>query len=87
MCRIAEKLNIQNYVYSKEHYVNNICTKCLDLQIKLNVQNSVNSTENCAHQMYGMFGLAEKLIIQNCINSTGNSVHYICTEFLDLQKN
>ena len=30
---------------------------------KLNVQNSVNLMGNCAHQLYGIFGFAEKLNI------------------------
>ena len=54
---------------------------------KLNVQNSVNSTGNCLHQVYGMFGFAKILNTQNFINSPGNSVQYICKECLDLQKN
>ena len=29
---------------------------------KLNVQNSINSTENSVHYTYGMFGFEEKLI-------------------------
>ena len=29
---------------------------------KLNVQNSINSTENSIHSMYEMFGFEEKLI-------------------------
>ena len=29
---------------------------------KLNVQNSINSTENLVHYTYGMFGFEEKLI-------------------------
>ena len=29
---------------------------------KLNVQNSINSTENSVHKTYGMFGYKEKLI-------------------------
>ena len=54
---------------------------------KLNVQNSVNSTGNCLHQVYGMFGFAKILNTQNFINSPGNSIQYICKECLDLQKN
>ena len=41
----------------------------------------------CTLYMHGMSGFVEKLNIQNYENSTGNGVHYICTEWLDLQKN
>ena len=54
---------------------------------KLNVQNSVNSTGNSLHQMYGIFSFAKILNIQNFVNSLVNSVHYISMEYLDLQKN
>ena len=54
---------------------------------KLNIQNYKNSTGNCAIYMYGTQGFAEKLNIQNCENSLGNCVHYVCTKYLDLQKN
>ena len=50
---------------------------------KSNIQNSVNSTENCVHYMYGMSERVEKVNIQNSENSTGNSVRYIRTECLD----
>ena len=39
---------------------------------KLNVENSVNSTGNCLHQMYGMFGFAKILNIKNFVNSSRN---------------
>ena len=44
---------------------------------KLNVQNCINSTENCVHCMYEISGFAEKLNIENCENSMGNCVHYM----------
>ena len=50
---------------------------------KSNIQNSVNSTENCVHYMYGMSERVEKVNIQNSENSTGNCVRYIRTECLD----
>ena len=54
--------------------------------VKLNIQNSKNSTGNCVHYMHGMSGIVEKLNI-HCVNSTENYVNYICTKCLDLQKN
>ena len=54
-----------------------VCTNCLDLQKKLNIQNCVNSTGNCVHYMYGLSGYVEKLNTQNCINSTRNCLHYM----------
>ena len=54
---------------------------------KFNVQNSVNPTGNCVHDMYGMSGFTENSNIQNCINSMEYCVHSICLECLDLQKN
>ena len=55
--------------------------------VKLNIQNTKNSTGNCVHYMHGISGIAEKLNIQNYLNSTENCVNYICTKCLDLQKN
>ena len=52
---------------------------------KSNIQNSVNSTGNCVHYMYGMSGLAKILNTQNCINSTVYLVRK-CRECLDFQK-
>ena len=49
---------------------------------KLNVQNLVNLTGNCIHNMYGMSRFVEKLNIQRCENSTENCLRYICTECL-----
>ena len=54
---------------------------------KLNVQNCVNWTGNCIHNMFEMSGFAKKSNIQVCENVTGNFVHYICGECLDLLKN
>ena len=54
--------------------------------VKLNIQNSKNSTGNCVHYMHGMSEIVEKLNI-HCVNSTENYVNYICTKCLDLQKN
>ena len=34
-----------------------------------------------------MSGFVEKLNIPNTENSTGNCVHYLCTAYLDFQKN
>ena len=53
----------------------------------LKVNNCVNSTGNCVHEMYGMSGFAEKLNIQNFVYSAENCVYYICTEYLNLQWN
>ena len=48
-----------------------------ELVKKLNIKNCVNSTGNCVHYIYGLFGFAEKLNIQNYVNSIGNCVHYM----------
>ena len=53
---------------------------------KSNIQNSVNSTVNCIHYMYGISGFVKKLNIQNYENSMGNCVHYMCTKSQDLLK-
>ena len=37
--------------------------------------------------IYEMSGFVEKLNLHNYENSTGNYLHYICSKFLDLQKN
>ena len=37
--------------------------------------------------IYEMSGFLAKLNLHNYENSTGNCLHYICTEFLNLQKN
>ena len=44
---------------------------------KLKIQKCINSTLNCEHYMYGLFGFAEKLNIQNYVNSMGNCVYYM----------
>ena len=44
---------------------------------KSNIQNCINSTRNCEHYMYGLFGFAKKLNIQNCVNLMGNCVYYM----------
>ena len=48
---------------------------------KLNVQNCINSTENCVHYTYEMSGFEEKLNVQSCGNSIKNCVHYTCGMF------
>ena len=53
----------------------------------LNIQNCVNSTENCVQCIHVMSGFAENLNIMDCIYLTENCVHYLCTECLDLQRN
>ena len=62
-------------------------TELIGFVVKLNIQNTKNSTGNCIQYMLGMSGIAEKLNIQNCVNSTENCVNYIGTKCLDLQKN
>ena len=44
MSGFAEKLNVQICENSTGNCVHSICTECLDLQKKLNTQNSKNST-------------------------------------------
>ena len=62
--------------------------ECPDLQ-----KNSISRTLKIQREIvyiiyiYGMSRFVEKLHLQNYENSTGNCLHYICTEFLDLQKN
>ena len=53
---------------------------------KLKIQNCINSTGNCGHYMYGLFGFAEKLNIQNW-KIRREIVYIICIDCLDLQKN
>ena len=53
---------------------------------KLNVQNSIKSTENSVHYTYRMFGFEEKLIAI-AAQIQWEIVYIFCTEFLDLQKN
>ena len=50
---------------------------------KLNVQNSINSTENSVHYTYGMFGLEEKLIAI-AAKIQWEIEYIICTECLNL---
>ena len=50
---------------------------------KLNVQNSINSTENSVHYTYGMFGFEEKLIAI-AAKILWEIVYTICTECLNL---
>ena len=61
------------------HY---ICTECLDLQRKLNILNSKNSSGNCIHYI-----CKEWLDLQkNWMSSTAEILYVICPECLDLQK-
>jgi len=53
---------------------------------RLNIQNRVNSVENCVCYMYTISGVAEELIIQNCVYVM-EIVHIICTKYHNLQKN
>ena len=43
---------------------------------KLNVQNCINSTENCVHHTYEISRFEKKLNVQSCRNSTVNFIHY-----------
>ena len=64
-----------------------ICTECLGLQKILYPELRKFNGKLCTLYMLRTFGFDEKLNIPNYENSTGNCVHYICTEWLDLQKN
>ena len=52
---------------------------------KLNVQNSINSTENSVHYTYGVFGFEEKLIAK-AVKIQWEIAYIISTECLDLKK-
>ena len=53
---------------------------------KLNVQNCINSTENCVHYTYEMSGFEEKLM-SRAVEIQSKIVYIIRVECLDLQKN
>ena len=69
-------------------FVHYFWTKCLYLQ-----KNWISGTPKIQREIvyiiyiYEMSGFVEKLNLHNYENSMGNYLHYICSKFLDLQKN
>ena len=84
ICREIECPKLQNLNWK-------LCTLCArNVWISRKIEYPLLHIFNgklCTLYMYEMSGFAEKLNIQNYENSMGNCVHYICTEYLDLQKN